>query len=206
MHKLANLIFSETFLEYRDARLWGVQKPSLRNGRGLILFIYENRAVIQLDSGMYAIGRKMAGSILATLILRGLSSSILIPIPTSITPPTALISATTAALRKGARTPASNVSAPWNTSTNRAANGTPMPMAAANIILDTKSNALFAYMILLFPLIPASNDPIIVIEPTQNTMQAVTKPSVKRFSLFFPLRSFLLIKFAQMPFIWMEKV
>lgn len=67
-------------------------------------------------------------------------------------------------------------------------------MVAANIMLDTKFNALFAYMMLLFPLMPASNDPMIVIEPTQKKIHAVTKPSVKRFSVFYLLGAFSLKK------------
>lgn len=62
-------------------------------------------------------------------------------------PPTADISATTSAPRYGDITPASRVSPPWNTRMNNAEKVTPRPMAAPNIIDETKSSALFAKII-----------------------------------------------------------
>ena len=70
------------------------------------------------------------------------------PMPIKIVPPTADISAMTFALRCGEMKFASSTSPPWNTRIKSTENVTPTPIAAPNIMLETKSSALLANRIL----------------------------------------------------------
>ena len=89
-------------------------------------------------------GRKMAGSMFATLMRSLPRPSMFTAMPMRMVPPTALISSTTSWLRAGPTRPARRVSPPWNTRMNRAEQGTPKPIAAAKAMEDTKSRALLA--------------------------------------------------------------
>ncbi len=107
----------------------------------------------------------MAGTRFPTRIWA--TSRMLRPMPTMSSPPTAVISATTAWLRKPAAHFAMREIVPWYTNTGSAEKTTPTPMVEEKTMAEMPSNIDFAKRVLWFPVRPPSKAPVTAIAPTQ---------------------------------------
>ena len=136
-------------------------------------------------------GIKIAG--IKFIILKSVRFNILNPIPIKSTDPTVVISRITAALSKGARSCANNMSPPWYSSKGIAEKITPIPSDDEKRIAEIPSMTLFVYRVALSPVKPLSSDPTIAIDPIQNSMGAVINAWVNWLWSLSPLKRFVIL-------------